>query len=85
MWFQNLCCGRSFVLLGTVQSSTNTMPIDDFDIKAGVQQACVFMPLFSYVLEVAQVFSAQVFSAHASFLGLCVGVPCHCLLSRNLC
>ena len=27
---------------------------------------------------------AQVFSAHASFLGLCVGVSCHCLLSRKL-
>ena len=51
MWFQNLCCGRSFVLLGTVQSSTNTLPIDNFDIKAGVQQACVFMPLFSYVFN----------------------------------
>ena len=28
---------------------------------------------------------ARVFSAHASFLGLCVGVSCRCLLSRNLC
>ena len=39
----------------------------------------------TWFANMAQEILAQVFSAHASFLGLCVGVSCRCLLSRNLC